>query len=247
MGQYYFPAILDNDGVVIWTARSFDYGSGSKLMEHSWLGGRFTAAVEVKLLHQPHRLVWAGDYADVKDGEKLIFSQCCELVQKEQEMKKAKESISTNNEGPPNSYIISFGSRANRAVKHDESHNYIVNHDKKEIVKLDSLPTTGYGEKVHALPLLTAEGNGRGGGDYEGMDEDKVGSWARDLISVETEATIDQYRTNGFTTIKVRFGADSDDDDIDFESSDDDECDGVGSEEVTMVDPKKDADGTESK
>jgi hypothetical protein len=30
---------------------------------------------------------------------------------------------------------------------------------------------------------MTCEGNGRGGGDYRG-DEDYVGSWARDIISV---------------------------------------------------------------
>jgi hypothetical protein len=37
------------------------------------------------------------------------------------------------------------------------------------------------------LPLLTAEGNGRGGGDYRGENENLIGSWARDIISVEME------------------------------------------------------------
>jgi hypothetical protein len=32
---------------------------------------------------------------------------------------------------------------------------------------------------------LTAEGNGRGGGDWKG--DGPVGSWARDVISAETE------------------------------------------------------------
>ena len=40
------------------------------------------------------------------------------------------------------------------------------------------LPT----ENIH---LLTAEGNGRGGGDYNGPDLELVGTWARDVISVE--------------------------------------------------------------
>jgi hypothetical protein len=35
--------------------------------------------------------------------------------------------------------------------------------------------------------LLTAEGNGRGGGDFEGIGEKFVGTWARDIISVEKE------------------------------------------------------------
>jgi hypothetical protein len=42
----------------------------------------------------------------------------------------------------------------------------------------------------HPLPLLTAEGNGRGGGDYRG-ESPLIGSWARDVISVETEAPTD--------------------------------------------------------
>ena len=62
-------------------------------------------------------------------------------------------------------------------------HTFIINHTKKEyVVKMNAL---------HPLPLLTAEGNGRGGGDYHGADEDLVGIWARDVISVEMEAPAD--------------------------------------------------------
>lgn len=41
------------------------------------------------------------------------------------------------------------------------------------------------GWTVHPLPLLTAEGNGRGGGDYheQNPDIELVGTWARDSIS----------------------------------------------------------------
>jgi hypothetical protein len=46
---------------------------------------------------------------------------------------------------------------------------------------------------LHPLPLLTAEGNGRGGGDFRGDDpQNLVGSWARDLISVEAALTPEQ-------------------------------------------------------
>jgi hypothetical protein len=37
---------------------------------------------------------------------------------------------------------------------------------------------------LHPLPLLTVEGNGRGGGDLHDAPP-IVGSWARDVISVE--------------------------------------------------------------
>jgi hypothetical protein len=40
---------------------------------------------------------------------------------------------------------------------------------------------------LHPLSLLTAEGNGAGGGDYRGSNEIIVGSWARDVISIDEE------------------------------------------------------------
>ena len=62
-------------------------------------------------------------------------------------------------------------------------YRYVVNHskglfiDKKEIPEVD-------GWKIHPLPLMTCEGNGRGGGDYRTEHNDLIGSWARDVISV---------------------------------------------------------------
>lgn len=63
------------------------------------------------------------------------------------------------------------------------SYNYIVNHTKKIYIKKNN---DIYG--IHPLPLLTAEGNGRGGGDYDGPNMDMVGTWARDVISMEKDA-----------------------------------------------------------
>jgi len=54
-----------------------------------------------------------------------------------------------------------------------------VNHTKKEYVVK---PRKG---EYHPLSLLTAEGNGRGGGDYRGSGD--VGRWARDIISMEDD------------------------------------------------------------
>jgi len=59
-------------------------------------------------------------------------------------------------------------------------YTYIVNHTKKVYIKKC--------EGIHPLPVLTAEGNGRGGGDYTGPNMDMVGTWARDVISMENEA-----------------------------------------------------------
>jgi hypothetical protein len=60
------------------------------------------------------------------------------------------------------------------------SYTYIVNHTKKVYIKKNGT--------LHPLSLLTAEGNGRGGGDYHGPNMDMVGTWARDVISMENEA-----------------------------------------------------------
>jgi hypothetical protein len=40
---------------------------------------------------------------------------------------------------------------------------------------------------IHPLPLLCADGNQRGGGDYYGANEDLVGSWAYDRIGIDNE------------------------------------------------------------
>ena len=60
------------------------------------------------------------------------------------------------------------------------TYTYIVNHTKKVYIEKKG--------EFHPLPLLTAEGNGRGGGDYRGPNMDLVGTWARDVISMENEA-----------------------------------------------------------
>ena len=42
---------------------------------------------------------------------------------------------------------------------------------------------------IHPLPLLTCEGNGRGGGDFRGNNP-WIGKWARDVISIEKKLPI---------------------------------------------------------
>jgi hypothetical protein len=73
------------------------------------------------------------------------------------------------------------------------TNRYIVNHTLKEYVDKQ-------GRYFHPLSLLTAEGNGRGGGDYSGSCEDLVGRWARHIISVEQEAPSD------YTELAAEFG-----------------------------------------
>ena len=162
MGQYYKPCILQDDAKTIkaW-ANSHDYNNGLKLMEHSYIKNTFVGAIEKQLT--PHgswyksKIVWAGDYADNDEGDVNLYD-------------KADESTKFV---PPAGVV-------------DKSYKYLINHSKRLFVnktKIKSIPDWK-GAKIHPLPLLTCEGNGRGGGDFKG-EHHLIGSWARDIISVE--------------------------------------------------------------
>jgi hypothetical protein len=77
-------------------------------------------------------------------------------------------------------------------------YRFIVNHTKKLYVDKNLGLTGSY--DFHPLPLLTADGNGRGGGDYRGDDLELVGQWARDIISLELEAPL------GYEELVCEFG-----------------------------------------
>jgi hypothetical protein len=162
MGQYYKPCFLDKDKKEVkkWVY-SHDYDSGLKLMEHSWFLNEFVGAVESQLIpggkYHKTPIVWAGDYADEEEGTKI------NLYDKATDKNKLK----------PKATVL------------DDTYRYIINHDKKLYVDKTKIANND-GWRIHPLPLLTCEGNGRGGGDYRG-EEPIVGSWARDVISVESE------------------------------------------------------------
>jgi hypothetical protein len=63
---------------------------------------------------------------------------------------------------------------------------YLINHDKQEFVDKSKTPKDGDGWAIHPLPILTCEGNLRGGGDFRG-DSPLIGAWARNRISVATK------------------------------------------------------------
>jgi hypothetical protein len=161
MGQYYKPVLLDAEkkNVIGWVS-SYKYDSGAKLMEHSWMENDFVKAFENLIYKNPMPVTWCGDYADAVDGsdEGDNFYMLCT----------DKTNLTPTTE---------LGQHKSR---------YIINHDTKEYVDKKTVPKDKDGWQIHPLPLLTAEGNGRGGGDYRG-DSKLVGSWSRCLISVSEE------------------------------------------------------------
>ena len=163
----------------------YDYDNGAKLMEHSYIGNSFVEAVEFLLIDDGegnrgrwsgNRIVWAGDYAN---AEPLGANNLYSLAEEKDKLKMLIEAV-------------------------PENYHYLVNWDKKQFVdKTKCNPINGVwnikGLKIHPLPLLTADGNGRGGGDYNGEGIDYVGTWAKDRISLMKEIPED------FTEIRPNF------------------------------------------
>jgi hypothetical protein len=177
MGQYYKAVLLNAKKKVKGFVSSYDFGSGAKLMEHSWMKNDFVGFVEKQLQAEPTALVWAGDYADEEEsGENLYtiaYDNGVKLTHDED-----VESVYDHE--------FTFGDKSETERK------YLINFDKKEFVDKTKVPVESshewkgktYEMKIHPLPLLTAEGNNRGGGDFRGYEKDLVGRWARDVIGV---------------------------------------------------------------
>lgn len=62
-----------------------------------------------------------------------------------------------------------------------EHYRYFINEDTKEFVDIENCKADKY-RVIHPLPLLLADGNGRGGGDYYGENLSRVGSWKRNVV-----------------------------------------------------------------
>jgi hypothetical protein len=185
MGQYYKIIILadngdvDSEPEVIRLAISPDnYQTGLKLTEHSYIGNPCVNLVEYLLSRQgPYyksRIIWAGDYAD-------------------------SEVHYTEADGCRNLYHMAVDAKdawllfTSPAGFDNNAYKYVVNHSKKEYIDKAKCQTNNAGLTIHPLPLLVAEGNSRGSGDYCGHNQDMCGSWSRNIISMEREKPVGGY------------------------------------------------------
>jgi hypothetical protein len=185
MGQYFMPCSLTGNKEHVksfvyshsikirwktYDGRMVTTGVGLKLMEHSYLTSKMMLCVEALLIEggEWHKtpIVWSGDYSDAVRGDLNYFTMC--------ERTDEGEHIARELIPKP------------LTQKQAKEFRFIVNHTKKEFVDKTRVPSVD-GWQIHPLSLLTAEGNGRGGGDFEGIGEKFVGTWARDIISVEKE------------------------------------------------------------
>lgn len=173
MGQYYRAILGDKYGL---NCKVFDRSvdgeyTFAKLMEHSWWLNPFVNAFSEFIYNEPSRVAWVGDYATEPDD--FDFPNCSAF------------------------YVPSYGEVWGDNVSaigvsstdFTLDGKFLLNHDTKQFVDLDAYKaasTDKHGWTIHPLPLLTAVGNDRGGGDFhEGNTGfEFVGSWAWQLISI---------------------------------------------------------------
>ena len=171
MGQYYTAILFDEQNQPS-TCSPYDFDNGSKLMEHSYIANNFVNAVLAEIQDAPHRVYWLGDYAEDKHFRNQEFV----LTSKRFGELTKNESIRIQ-PTPANQTWIYDGF-------------YAINLDKREYVKFENNNPHEY--QINPLPLLTAVGNGEGGGDYAGVNEDVVGIWAGNYIYITKQLPIDK-------------------------------------------------------
>jgi len=191
MGQYYTPLLIAEDGTVA-TLNSHHFGNGLKLMEHSWIGNDFVNAVISLINGVKKKVAWIGDYSldPYSDAysEKLSEDEFVKYYQI------AWNEVHSDKE-------LSSGQFSDEALKtistEKDDKGFLINHTKKVYLNLrkyfdECIVKEGYikGYCVNPLPLLTACGNGRGGGDYHSKypGQEFIGTWAFDEIEYSKQA-----------------------------------------------------------
>jgi hypothetical protein len=162
MGQYYKVVFLaekeENKKDFIRIFIEVNFGNGMKLTEHSYINNKFVNAIEYLLSPE-------GSFYK----SRIVW---------------AGDYADSEIENKQNLYHITYKQLSKEYIPQNiisSEYKYIVNHTKKQYINKSDY------NLYHPLPLITAEGNGRGGGDYNGINKDKVGMWSRDILSIEKE------------------------------------------------------------
>ena len=166
MGQYYKVIVRKDGKDTIYNRKveGYDVCAG-KLTEFSWWGNRFCRSLAKTLLDSPGKVCFVGDYAEEDECKALgfdygsVWGDCAE------------------HSDSPASFLDL------------DSVKYLVNADRKEYVDLPNYKaaSTVDGWTLFPLAILTALGNGRGGGDFGNEDDPSVGSWAFDSVYFTNE------------------------------------------------------------
>ena len=173
MGQHYYPVLGDLHGtnVKVFDLSVDEQYTLSKLMEHSWWDNSFCNSFAKRLHNHKGRVIWCGCYTD--DPNDFAF-----------EINSA-------------SYTPYYGEIWGESIKRIGSkstdfsldNKFLLNHDTRQFIDLNEYKQNShnkYGWIINPLPLLTAIGNGRGGGDFptNNVGAEFVGIWAWHLLSI---------------------------------------------------------------
>ena len=211
MGQYFKAICLDKNfkiengkvktcgkKVIERFCEPFEYNNFLKMMEHAYVGNLYVEAA-IRMLYYCCQVnhvnampfVWCGDYAEtsIKENEDFtVYDQVRFLKEKAPKATEAYRNFKTVDKPE---VFPNFGKVKQNIV--------LVNYDKKEYVRIPSERPMAY--TIHPLPILCADGNGNGGGDYHGTYMKYVGRWAYNRIGIVMCDNIPE----GFKELKVNF------------------------------------------
>ena len=125
------------------------------------VGNILTDAMSFYLYHNPTQIAWIGDYA--KDAE--MYDKCWR--------------DESSNEFH---FVVSD-------IPFDYTNKWLVNHTTKEAFAMDKPDDEDW--VPYPVSLLTACGNGLGGGDYYGASKAVIGIWAMHVLSIEDAVPTD--------------------------------------------------------
>ena len=178
MGQYYKTVIVrenkSDDKDILSVDNDCEFRCswvGLKLMEHSYLHNIWIETIAFFIYKQRVRMAHVGDYAYEYPQYELAYNNHVK-----------RENVDTSQ---------CFNDNGDR-IYFDYKDKYLVNWDKAIYINFNEymkLSKASWAEDVVVCPftLLTALGNGRGGGDYweNNPNFNQIGTWAWDLISIE--------------------------------------------------------------
>jgi hypothetical protein len=185
MGQYY-KAVL-GEGDMIRVLNPSDFGHFLKIMEHSWIYNDFVNSVYRLILDNPKRVTWIGDYAKsvnypaLKKINKDLPAKSVMNIYHKRAWESTKQKYMV--------FPVEIPMKEEELLKLlvDETRKkYLINHTKGIYLDVNSYIKKNRKEDdwiINPLPLLTAYGNGLGGGDYFSEIGGKdVGSWAFNIL-----------------------------------------------------------------
>ena len=211
MGQSFMAICLDKDfkiekgkvkmsdkKVIECFCHPTEYHNFWKMVEHAYVGNLYVEAA-IRMLYyccQTNHVdampfVWCGQYSEtsIKENEEFtVYDQVCFLEERIPNATKAYRNFKTLDKPE----VFPNFNRVKQNI-------VLVNYDKKEYVHIPIERPRAY--TIHPLPILCADGNGNGCGDYHGTYMKYVGRWAYDRIGIVMCDNIPQ----GFKELKVNF------------------------------------------